>query len=358
MNKIAVIDKNPTNIDYTQYFDFPFDLLHMSSKKVKKLLVKDIDLEFDPEQYDYIITVGADPTKRYAKISSVTNYQGYLVEDKYLPITNPAMLSFKPAGQPAFEVALKNIKNYISGKVISNDKYKTILIDTEKEAHKLIDDLYYGQVSVLALDSETSDLYPRKGYVLGISITFEDNIGYYISSDIIDEDLSTKLMSIFKSTKVIFHNAKFDKHFFKYHFGWEFPDWEDTALLHYCLDEQPGTHGLKQLAIKYTDLGDYDKDLDLFKKDYCSKHGIKKGDFTYDLIPFDILGEYAAKDTIATWELYNKFYNLVQNSNNLRFVYEELLKKGTDAISVVEDNGVPFKKELSINHPQKWEIWS
>ena len=155
-------------------------------------------------------------------------------------------------------------------------------------------------------------------------------------------------MSIFKSAKVIFHNAKFDKHFFKYHFGWEFPNWEDTALLHYCLDEQPGTHGLKQLAIKYTDLGDYDKDLDLFKKDYCSKQGIKVGDFTYDLIPFDILGEYAAKDTIATWELYHKFYNIVQNSNKLRFVYEELLKKGTDAISIVEDNGVPFKKELLI----------
>lgn len=64
-------------------------------------------------------------------------------------------------------------------------------------------------------------------------------------------------------------------------------------LQHYVLDERRGTHGLKSLAMKYTDMGDYDFELDKFKEDYCKAHKIKKDDFTYDLIPFDIMWPYA-----------------------------------------------------------------
>ena len=68
-----------------------------------------------------------------------------------------------------------------------------------------------------------------------------------------------------------------------------FPKVSDTMLMHYILDESKGTHGLKFLALKYTEYGDYDKDLDNFRNQYCKEHRILKGDFTYDLIPFDIL---------------------------------------------------------------------
>jgi hypothetical protein len=37
--------------------------------------------------------------------------------------------------------------------------------------------------------------------------------------------------------------------------NFEFPDYEDTMLLHYCLEEAVGTHGLKPLALRFTDLG-------------------------------------------------------------------------------------------------------
>ena len=38
--------------------------------------------------------------------------------------------------------------------------------------------------------------------------------------------------------------------FFEYHFGFEFPDFEDTMLLHYLIDENPGGHGLKTAIVK------------------------------------------------------------------------------------------------------------
>ena len=49
--------------------------------------------------------------------------------------------------------------------------------------------------------------------------------------------------------------------------GFVFPKYEDTMLLHYCLEEAVGTHGLKPLALRFTDLGDYERELDEYKKD-------------------------------------------------------------------------------------------
>lgn len=342
--KIAIIDKNPTNLDYSNYFSFNFDLYHLTTKKVKKLLVKDITIEFDPEEYDFVILVGADACKKYTK-KSVVNYQGYLLEDKYLPITSPAMLSFKPAGKPAFDKAVTDIEHYVAGEDKVEYNPEVVLIQSEKEALEFVNVVLAAKPPKIALDSETSALYSRNGYVLGVSLTYKEDHGVYIHADAISEEVSEKLQELFSSTVVIFHNAKFDKHFFEYHFDWKFPKWEDTILLHYCLDEQTGTHGLKQLAIKYTDLGDYERDLDLFKKEYCSKHGIKVGDFTYDLIPFETLGIYAAKDTIATWLLFDIFYPIVSKVPKMKWVYDNLLKKGTDALILLEDNGVPFKEE-------------
>ena len=49
--------------------------------------------------------------------------------------------------------------------------------------------------------------------------------------------------------------------FFEYHFNFKFPKFEDTMLLHYLIDENPGGHGLKELALKYTPYGDYEKPM-------------------------------------------------------------------------------------------------
>jgi len=139
------------------------------------------------------------------------------------------------------------------------------------------------------------------------------------------------------------HNAKFDIKWLEYHFGFKFrANTEDTMLLHYVLDETQGSHGLKHLAIKYTNLGDYDSALDDFKKEYCRLHKVKQADFSYELIPFNIMYDYAAKDTAATIELFLKFYPLVMGSPQLSNVYHNLLRPGMRFLNNMEENGVPF----------------
>lgn len=369
MKKIAIVDKYyNSKINYSNYFEFEFDLFHLSDSNPKRLLKKDITLNnsdpegpnyFNDEIYDFIILVGAEACKHVGKITSVIKYQGYLVEDKYLPITNPAMFIFKPEGKGAFKKAIEDIHNYVNNTSSKISKLNLKLANNEEDTKKYIQNILQnvrdGYIKTIGLDTETTSLYCRTGYILGICIATSEKDGYYINSDFIDDSLILALQEIFSSTKVVFHNAKFDMKFLEYQFGFDFNNFEDTMLLHYCLDERTGTHDLKSLAIKYTDLGDYDKELETYKRQYCKDNKIKLSDFTYDLIPFNIIGVYAATDPIATLCLYNLFYEKVQKSTKLKNVYENILKKGTIFLKQVEDNGVPFCKDTLLKTKKELE---
>ena len=130
-----------------------------------------------------------------------------------------------------------NITKYIKGELkqqkLQDDKVYGIT-DTEeliKFLHKALEAPY----DFIGLDSETTGLYPRDGYMLGLSLSYEPEHGAYIDTDCVDEEAEKLLQELFNSKRVVFHNAKFDLAFFEYHFGFEFPNFEDTILLHYIL---------------------------------------------------------------------------------------------------------------------------
>ena len=346
MTKIAVIDKAPNRTRYSDYFSFEFDHYHMSSVPITKLLKKDVDLEVNLEAYDYVILVGAEAAKEYAKVTSVTNYAGQLVDDKFIPISNPAMLAFKPEGKPDFQRAVDKIHKYISGTLrpASEGDYRGI--DNTLEAKQFLQEVLAEAQGWVALDTETTALYPRDGYVLGLSMSYKSKHGRYILTDCLDEECMHLLRKIIQQFSIVFHNMKFDYKMIKYHLDLDFDRSRvhDTMVMHYVLDEAD-SHGLKQLALKYTDYGDYDSELDDFKKEYCGKHGILQDDFTYDLIPFDVISRYAAIDTAVTFDLFQKFWPIVQGNDKLRKVYEEILIPGTLFLMDMEEVGIPISRE-------------
>jgi DNA polymerase I-like protein with 3'-5' exonuclease and polymerase domains len=344
MPKIAIIDKAPSKADYSKYFDFEFDVYHMSSVPISKLLKKDVDLEVDLEEYDFVILVGSEAAKHYAKITSVTNYAGLLVDGKFMCISNPSMLIFKPEGKPDFERSVAKIKKYICGEL--SDAAETGdfagISDTETAKRYLLEILHSG-VNEIAIDTETTGLYPRDGYVLGISLSYKPKQGRYILSDCLDDECIELLQKIIDTKIMVFHNMKFDLKMIEYHFPIKFDrnKVHDTILMHYNLDEN-GAHGLKPLAIKYTTYGDYDSELEDFKKSYCSKNGILEDDFTYDLIPYDIIAKYASIDTAVTLELFHKFRPLIYANPKLLQVYNNLLIPGTLFLHDMEEVGIPI----------------
>lgn len=346
MTKIALIDKAPNRTRYSDYFQFEFDHYHMSSVPITKLLKKDVDLEVDLEEYDFVILVGAEAAKEYAKVTSVTNMAGQLVHDKFIPISNPAMLSFKPEGKPDFQRACDKIHKYIAGTAKGPTVGDFAWITTTHEARDHLQEVLDNAQGYVAWDTETTALYPRDGYVLGVSLTYKPKQGRYILTDCMDEECISLLNQISENFVTIFHNMKFDFKMIKYHLGIDFDRSRvhDTMLMHYVLDEND-SHGLKPLALKYTDYGDYDSALDDFKKEYCATHGMLQDDFTYDLIPVDIIGQYAAIDTAVTYELFLKFWPLVQKNDKLRYVYEKLLIAGTLFLMDMEEVGIPISRE-------------
>ena len=348
MAKIALIETKPTSTNFDRYFEFEFERFALcSDSSVTKVLKKDVDLELNPDDYDWLILVGAEAFKQYTRKTSVTEYNGKIIDEKFLALMNPAIIKFKPEAKKAFEDAIESISGYVSGelKIEKLSEDKCYGIQDKETAIKFIQAAIDAPLPYIALDSETSALYCRDGYMLGFSMSYEPDHGIYCDCDVIDEEVEAKMQELFNKKTVVFHNAKFDLQWFIYHFNFEFPNFEDTMLMHYMFDENPGTHGLKQLAMKHTPYGDYEKPLEDWGAEYRRKHGILKQAFSYDLIPFDVMKDYAAMDAVVTFSLYQKMKPAIEQNKRLLWVYENILLEGCNFLRQVENNGVPFNRE-------------
>ncbi|CAL9971822.1 DNA polymerase [Vibrio phage D260] len=362
MAKIAVITPKATKMDMSRSFGFPVDQYALTSQNVKRVLVRDVDIEIDVHDYDWVILVGAEPLKYFSKETSVTDQTGSRVTAKpkkdwsdyegFLASINPAAMHFKPEIKPVFEFTVERLTSHIDGtyQPPSACAYNIIADSTtalNMYLKGVLTAIKNGETDCVALDTETGALYARKGELLGFSCTYLDREGMYCSADIIDDETCWLLQQICDSdAEIVLHNMKFDIHWFKHHMNLSFDKAfaenraHDSMIQHYVLDERRG-HGLKPLAIKHTDMGNYDAELDEWKKAYCKSHKIKQADFTYDLFPFEMLSEYAVRDTDATRRLHKKFIPLIRRNARLLELYEKLLMPATRFLARMEDRGVP-----------------
>ena len=348
MPKVALVETKSSRTNFKKEFDnaFEFDQYQLcSDPSIKKVLKRDCDIDMNPDEYDWVVLVGSDALKYFTKINSVTEYSGKKVDGKFLPVINPSMLAFKPEARKTWDDSKSNIIKYISGEiedVVINEEIAFGIQDTEK-ANEFIRCAIKDPCPYVALDSETTGLYPRDGYMLGISLSYNGKCGAYIDTDCFDDSTESLLQTLFNQKTVVFHNAKFDMAFFEYHFHFKFPQFEDTMLLHYLVDENPGGHGLKQLAIKHTKYGDYEKPMYDWIAQYRKEHGVLKDQFTWDSIPFEVMKTYAAMDAVVTFLLYEKLL-VVKTNEKLKSVYDNILIPGTRFLIDTQDNGVPFDR--------------
>ncbi len=349
MPKVALIETKPSRTDFVSEFDnqFEFDRYQLcSDPSIKKVLKRDCDIDINTDNYDWVVLVGSDALKYFTKINSVTEYTGKKVDGKFLPVINPSMLKFKPEARKSWESSKESIIKYIKGEIEDVIIDETIArgIQDTAEAKAWILNALADEGEYIALDSETTGLYPRNGYMLGLSMSYNGQHGVYIDTECFDDEIESLLRKLFLQKKVIFHNAKFDIAFFQYHFNFEFPDFEDTMLLHYLIDENPGGHGLKQLAIKFTPYGDYEKPMYDWIDQHKRANGLNAENFSWDMIPFDTMKTYAAMDAVCTYVLYEKFVKIKQNPK-LKWVYDNILIPGCRFLMDTQDNGVPFDRQ-------------
>ena len=139
MARVALIEAKPSRTDFIGHFDnqFEFDRYSLASDgTIKKVLKKDVDIEIDLDSYEWIILVGSEPLKYYTNVTSIMEYSGKVVDDKFLPVMNPAMIAFKPEVKTLWEDSKKSIGEYISGlkKVVKIDESIAFGITDSKEA--------------------------------------------------------------------------------------------------------------------------------------------------------------------------------------------------------------------------------
>lgn len=334
-------DANRTIDKYLK--DVAYDVKYLSSQPKEKILKKDVDLDLSElNNYKIVCPVGADSLKYVAGMTGIQKYNGVFLEQKYLPIMHPNIVIIKPQLDDDIKKAFGQIPKLLSGVAtgVANEK-DYCFIETEEQFQK-----YKQQIedaSIIVSDIETTSVSPYTGTILGIAVSTKPHQGLYISSEIVLKHKNW-FYTQFKAKKVIFHNAKFDIGFMAYEYGFEFPDFEDTMLLHYCLEEAVGTHGLKSLALRFTDLGDYERELDEYKKTWARKNKIKLEDFNYGMLPSDILAPYACKDADATFQLFTKFMPLVDKSPEFTKLYREILIPATYALRKLEKNGGPVDR--------------
>ena len=348
MTKVALIDKAPNRTDYVMHFnnEFEFDHYHLCSEQKKKILKRDVDIDIELDAYDWIILVGSEALQNFTREKSITEYSGKLLDDKFLPIINPAMLAFKPEAKRTWDESLEQVMGYIKGdikpvEITSEDFYG---IDNKEEAIEWINKALNAPIEYIACDTETSGLFPRDGHILGLSLAYCRDHAVYILTDVVDEEVEELLQKLFTKKITVFHNAKFDMAMLEYHFGFEFPRIEDTMLIHYTLNENPGTHGLKQLAVRHTKYGNYERELEDFIAGYCKRNGVLKSQFTWESIPFDVMQFYAAMDAAVTFELYELMNEAMHKNLRLVKVYKEILIPGMLFLKDCQDAGVPFDR--------------
>ena len=235
-----------------------------------------------------------------------------------LPCIHPAAIAHKPVDKVLMEETLKKASKFVANGFTFSEKAS---VD-----YKSIDDLdsfwaFITEVTTrgrFAVDLETTG-FNWTDKILCMTFSTQAQTAWYLP---LHEDgkwlwsrydwdtIQEGLRSIFEDPDigVIAFNAKFDFKFLTHHFGWDIKGCIDDPMLMHHLIEEWTPHGLKDLAVRYTDMGNYAGPLEAeFAR--IKRSNIPQEDKHYGSIPSDMLKAYAFMDADATFRLYNKFHD-------------------------------------------------
>ena len=206
---------------------------------------------------------------------------------------------------------------------------------------------------VIAVDTETSGLNPRKDKVVGWSLSGAEGVGFYIPTlvwnfekDLLElqkidgestEAISRRLLSLLKGKKLVFHNASFDVQFINNFYGVDLSMeiWVDTGLLVHTVYEEGAfgfgnPFGLKSIAIMNQEALGLDVEKAANEEQVILKESIKnnggsvtKESFQIYKADLDILSKYASADTDLTLRICNLYLAKLKEEGLEKFFFED-----------------------------------
>ena len=230
---------------------------------------------------------------------------------------------------------------------------------------------------VIAVDTETSGLNPRKDKIVGWSISGDEGIGFYIPTLVWDfskeelilqtidgtstETISKNLLKALKGKNLVFHNASFDCQFIKNYYGIDLIEdiWVDTGLLVHTVYEEGAfgygnPFGLKSIAIMNQEALGLDVEEAANKEQLELKESIKKNggettkvNFEIYKADMEILSKYASADTDLTLRICNLYLDKLRDEGLEKFFFEEEVMPVYKEVTIpMESYGVDLDMDL------------
>lgn len=253
-----------------------------------------------------------------------------------------------------------------------NKKY--IKVSTRQDLSDMINHIKENEI--IALDTETNSLNPRKGKIIGFSISAQIGVGYYLPTmifsdgELIDNyidnmnchELAKRILSLLIGKKLVGHNFSFDGRFIKAFYDIDLvPSLHvDTVLLVHTVKEEgagfgSGTpFGLKSIAkLIQKEIG-LDVEAEANEEQIELKTSIKVngGQITkenYEIWKADIniLSKYAAADTDLTLRIYHHFIEILKSEDLEKFFFkDEVMPLYREVTIPMEEKGVKIDIDL------------
>lgn len=263
---------------------------------------------------------------------------------KVMPTWHPAYVLRSPSHGTEFLTDL--IKFFDNEKATRElpKKVTTIVRSLQhlKETIPCIPDVAVFDFETGDIDGETTGVrfWRSKLLALAFSWSISDTIQcVVIIRELFEDPEAMKLLSkAFKERTWIGHNVYFDVNLVVQYFGVQNPKvLDDTMLMHYALEEQRGTHGLKELARTMYDAPNWEGNIHKYLK------RVRKD--TYEKIPPDELYEYAAFDVYYTWLLLKDFKPLLKEKGLYEWPYKNLIMQMAWALNKAEQAGIEILPE-------------
>lgn len=334
--------------------------------------------------FNVIVPVGAAAFEKITGLKGAAKYFGHaLISEVYpgqkiLPCPNPSAIKYDPGVALVLDRVIKlAVTEKEFPDLREGEKLEThyAILDTLPKIRKWFE-YYRDHVDLFAYDLETTGFQFNRDEITTIQFSHKPGYSYLIPCRTAGEwpaapykwsdeewaEILGMLKELFADPgkRIGGHNKKFDDKFIN--FWWGIPLQKgrslDTMIASFLCDEN-SPNGLKELACQLTDLGDYELGLEKFKDAYCKKHKVlKKAStknpdkpvFSYGMVPFDILADYALKDTDATIRLWYHFEKEMEKEG-VRKTFDMLMRI-TWLLTRFEQNGwsvdVPYGEQLAV----------
>lgn len=241
-------------------------------------------------------------------------------------------------------------------KTLSTVSFEPKLLDSAEKLFQVVNQIT--PETIVALDTETTGLDPRKDSLVGYSFALDEKEAFYVPfahsylgvGDQVDVADAKIALEVILKARLVGHNLKFDLAFIKGWLGCSTPAiFSDTMVLAWLVDSSMKV-GLDTLSLTF-----FNHEMIAFSKT------VKKGE-NFSSVALEDATKYAAEDALVTLKLFFHLRRLLEDrggkvlfdlASSLEYPFIDTLMKVEDAgvrldVSFLETLQKDFKQQLEI----------